>query len=313
MNCTSYGDQEKLLDYLSRFYPVAPFEKFARELSYIRTSPNNTISVRLTKETSIPSAIFCLNGVTQFVVYSSSFKEPNRFSRNVLRYASSLSQLIIENTSIGLLTADFGRFEHLKSLHLISVGLRSLPVSTRNLRLVESVDLSQNNLTELPAGWNSLSSLKYFTVSLNPRLTSLEPINGLPLLVELHAAHCSIRSLPRDLPRVSHLDLSDNQLGDLYGIETLGQENPNEKDFYLDRNKIRRIPLSIVKVRNLSRLILDSNYLVNIPQATPQCQFFKMHRFGLTIRSSPSELKRTSEAFSRAFNRSIIFSQQFPC
>jgi len=93
----------------------------------------------------------------------------------------------------------------------------------------------------------------------------VEPLNGLPSLSILDTRNCPIEILPRNLPQLTDLDMRNNSLTKLTGIQTLGKETNKRKFFYFDMNSIKSVPPQIQYVRNLSRLHLYQNELDNLP------------------------------------------------
>jgi Leucine-rich repeat (LRR) protein len=59
--------------------------------------------------------------------------------------------------------------------------------------------------------------------------------------------------------------MSNNNLEDLDGIETLGNGTSEQKTFHFDKNQIRSIPPQIRHINNLYWLNLNHNQLDNLP------------------------------------------------
>ena len=202
--------------------------------------------------------------------------------------ALSLTDLSISNTTISHLPEQIGKLKHLQVLKLSNIGLTTLPDSIGDLSSLEDLDLSNNALTTLPDSIGDLSLLKILDLSnnnlaglpntiqklrllqhiilvKNPNLHSIQPLNGLPSLSILNARHCSIENLPRDLPQLIDLYMSNNTLKLLIGIETLGNGTSNKKSFYFDTNHIQSVSPQIGYVKNLFRLNFDNNELKRLP------------------------------------------------
>ena len=70
-----------------------------------------------------------------------------------------------------------------------------------------------------------LRSLQQLTLSNNPYLRSVQSLNGHPSLKILDTKNCPIELIPRNLPQLTTLHMSNNNLTTLIHIETLGKSN----------------------------------------------------------------------------------------
>jgi Leucine-rich repeat (LRR) protein len=236
--------------------------------SYGTTIKNEHISrLKIINEKYIPSTIFGLKNLEHLEIRNTCFF-PCKYSTipsNIQCLASSLTELGIYDTNITHLPNEIIKLVRLKTLKLSNTGLMFLPNAIGNLKSLISLYLPKNNLKYLPMTIRNLRSLQELILSNNPYLHSIEPVNGLLSLIFLDTRHCPIDILPRNLPKLTTLYMSNNTLTNLNGIGTLGTGIHNPKFFYLDMNYIQSVPPGIREIKNLRWLKLDQNNLKNLP------------------------------------------------
>ncbi|KAL4110816.1 hypothetical protein PRIC1_002503 [Phytophthora ramorum] len=97
------------------------------------------------------------------------------------------------------------------SLTLRGLGLECVPNSVLLKNELISLDLTGNELTELPIDLNRLKSLQKLDVSENALVDFPECLNNMPNLRELHLAHNNLSVVSvRQLPNLSTMDLRWN-------------------------------------------------------------------------------------------------------
>jgi Leucine-rich repeat (LRR) protein len=191
--------------------------------------------------------------------------------------ASSLIDLGIYDTKITHLPNEIGKLERLQILQVSNTSLISLPNTIKNLRSLQQIILTNN-----------------------PYLHSIEPLNGLPSLRILDTSRCSIEFLPKNLPQLTDLYMSNNKLKKLIGLETLGNGTKAEKYFRFDMNYIDFVSPTIRHVKNLVRLTLNDNRLKSLPLdifEIPTLQRLFYHNNSL----NDNELKKLSMKFNNSF------------
>ena len=215
--------------------------------------------LEIINEKFLLSTIFALQQLKRLEIRNTCFRPCNRSSipSRIECLASSLTELSIADTKITHLPYEIGNLLLLKTLKLSNTGLMSLPSTIGRLSALTILYLPNNHLHSLPITIRQLRSLQQLTLSNNPALHSVEPINTLPSLMILDTRNCPIEFLPRDLPQLTTLYMSNNSLTYLTGIETLGTQTNRRKSFYFDRNPIRFISPRIRHIKNLVRLHLD--------------------------------------------------------
>jgi Leucine-rich repeat (LRR) protein len=201
------------------------------------------------------------------IINTSFCDSEQRLPAEIIRLASSLTELEISDTKIIELPNNIGKLKLLEKLILSDAGLKSLPKSIGALSSLMTLILDHNSLSSLPKTMINLRSLHQLTLTNNPKLYSIESLNGHRNLTYLDTRQSPIQFLPKNLPKLVHLDMSDNNLTDLYNIESLGNESNVSKVFYFVGNNIETITPRFSDVRNLSGLNLARNQLEVLPTA----------------------------------------------
>lgn len=144
-------------------------------------------------------------------------------------------------------------------------------------KVLRTLDLSENSISQLPASIGNFENLKYFSMNQN-KLGSLPPLFGkLQKLETLSLNKNLLTSLPQSFDQLRHLrtlSLSCNRftqipdmLGNLKNLEVLD----------LSHNKITVVP---DHARNLQvvELILNQNQISSISEAIIECPRLKIMR-----------------------------------
>jgi len=229
-------------------------------------SDSKVTRMKIVNQKSVPSLIYCLKHLTKLEIVNTSFPDIERgFPDEIKFFASSLIDLHIYNTKITSLSNDISKLKRLQTITLSNTGLESLPDSIGDLPLLNFLILSNNSLSSLPMTMTKLGSLQQLTLNNNPSLRSVQSLNGHPNLRILETRHCPIELIPHNLPQLTALDMLNNNLTKLNGIETLGKANNNKKRFSFDQNRIETIAPQIANVRNLYWLNLCCNKLKVLP------------------------------------------------
>lgn len=251
---------------------INPFPKTSKFTYGLMDADEKIYYLNIVNENYVPHQIFCLKFLQELYIRNTSFYEiePNdnsvyQLPTEIEYFASSLIHLGIYDTTITHLPKQLGELKQLKSLELSNTGLVSLPDTIADLSSLTSLSVPGNNLTSLPTTMINLQSLFQITLKNNIALQSIQPLNGLSFLHILDARHCQIEHLPLDLPHLTNLYMSYNNLTYLTGIQTLGNKTKNKKYFNFDYNHILSIPPNIQHVNNLYWLNLNDNQLKTLP------------------------------------------------
>ncbi|UJR17299.1 hypothetical protein I4U23_004194 [Adineta vaga] len=112
---------------------------------------------------------------------------------------------------------------------------------------------------------STLSSLRTLDLQSNP-LTSIDELNNLKLNV-LDAQNCKIEYLPTNLPYLYNLNMSSNNLEDLFGIGTLGRVSSRDKNFDFSHNRIEIVPPEISLIISwIQTFSVKNNHLSHLPK-----------------------------------------------
>ena len=234
----------------------------------------------------------------------------NRFSGDPTAAILPLSQLL--EISVGNNQFAFGdietflqNFPQVEVLDLAHIGLNAVPQKISTLTKLESLNLSNNSitqnfnhlstliilkelnlagnqLTKIPTEVGMLTQLKTLDLSNNsisPNFTS--PLAQLKNLEWLNMSGNQMTNFPTQLSQLSaliHLKFSDNQISS--GFESLvGMQNLEQ--IYLDNNLISgAFPSSILQLKKLQMLSLNGNQLSGeIPETIPALTFIDNNRF----------------------------------
>lgn len=266
IDCSQYINDNHITDLFPFTVHINPITQTSTTTFAKMNKNYNIISMKIVNKKCVPSIIYCLKHLSKLEVINTSFCDFKQgLPAEIEYFASSLIHLHIYNTTITHLPEQIGKLKNLQTLKFSDTGLTSLPDSIGNLRSLNFLFLSNNNLTSLPVTIKNLQALQQITLANNPYLHSVQSLNGLPALRILNTKHCLIQILPRNLPQLTDLYMSNNNLTKLTGIETLGNGTNTRKSFYFDKNHIRTISPRIQYVRNLYRLHLYQNELDNLP------------------------------------------------
>jgi Leucine-rich repeat (LRR) protein len=163
----------------------------------------------------------------------------------------------------------------LQSLPVLLTNVRKLDLSDNHLtslkefgqlRVLEELNLSRNELTELPVECCQLAKLKKLTLTQN-KLTSLpKEFANLQALEELGLTYnnftalplicCQIAQLKRLLVQSNQLEILSQEIRQLWALEVLD----------LNNNSLSSLPPGIGSLINLHTLFVENNRLTQLPK-----------------------------------------------
>ncbi|XP_025417497.1 protein lap4 isoform X4 [Sipha flava] len=213
----------------------------------------------------------------------------NSVPEEILRYARSLEELLLDANHLRELPKNFFRLQRLRKLGLSDNEIHRLPPEIqcfenlveldvsrndipdipdeiRSLRLLQVADFSSNPIPKLPSGFSQLHNLT--TLGLNDMSLSNLPADFglLTNLKSLELRENLLTSLPlslSQLTRLERLDLGDNEIDHLpHHIGNL----PVLQELWLDHNHLQHLPAEIGNLKQLACLDVSENRLEDIPE-----------------------------------------------
>lgn len=211
----------------------------------------------------------------------------------------------------------------LKTLNLQRNQLRSLNGIERAVNL-SNLDVSSNQIDELPKTFGQLSNLSTLNVSGNFIKELPESFGGLGELRMLNCSCNRLKHLPDsvcNLIKLKSLDLSNNQLARL--PETVGSL-PELEDLNMRANFLQALPDSFGRLPKLNSLILRKNKFATVPNQLSRLSSLQslnmrdnsIKQFGITISSLKSlildsnELEAIDEGILRCSNLQMLSLQE---
>jgi len=182
----------------------------------------------------------------------------------------------IEDFTVGVSIED----KNIVGLGLYKCGLITLPESIGNLKWLQTLWLSNNQLKILPETIGNLTALQILTLSGNKLINLPETIGNLTALQILNLSYNKLTNLPEtigNLTALQILDLSHNKLRTL--PESITNFSSIEK-LYLSENQLSTLPGSITKLESLQELYLEKNALINLPESF--CRLRKLKTVNLS-------------------------------
>jgi hypothetical protein len=270
LDCSTFGRDYDILKSLPFPVLISPLVTINKTFAMMNLT-NHVTELTIYKERFVPLNVYCLKNLNALTIYNTDFYEyglDDESFRTIPReigQLSSLRQFHVYDSPVAYLPNEFGKLSLLTSLSIINSGLKQIPSFIQNLTLLQSLKLSSNKLTSLPSTVSSLKSLMVLDLQSNP-LTSIAEVNGMPSITHLYAQNCNIKYIPDNMRSLVYLNMSYNQLDDLFGVSALGNMG-QWITFDFSYNKIDVIPPEISKV--VSRLIFFSvqrNRLTHLPK-----------------------------------------------
>ncbi|XP_037086137.1 leucine-rich repeat-containing protein 1-like, partial [Pollicipes pollicipes] len=208
---------------------------------------------------------------------------------DIIRYARSLEELLLDANHIKELSKNFFRLSKLRKLGLSDNEIQKLPPDIMNFAHLAELDVSRNDVPDIPEEIGNCKSLQVLDVSSNPITKLPQGLVQLRNLTVLGLNDMSLTSLPADfgrlvnlqslelrenllkalpasvsqLRRLERLDIGDNEIEELQS--TIG-ELPSLKELWLDHNQLTHLPSEIGQLHNLKCLDVSENRLEDIPE-----------------------------------------------
>lgn len=159
-------------------------------------------------------------------------------------------------------------------------------------RVLEKLDLSLNQLTQLPQDFGNLGKLQEFSLANNQVLSLPESIKKCKQLKVLQLGGNQLRTFPNDilsLNKLEKLDLQNNFIAEIpSGINKLKKL----KELNLSGNRLRNLPTQIARIKHLETICLSRNQFEEIPKVLYQAE----NLVCLEIKDNPMEPEKIEEA-----------------
>ncbi|MBI3123007.1 MAG: leucine-rich repeat domain-containing protein [Ignavibacteriales bacterium] len=205
--------------------------------------------------------------------------------------AGKSSELSLSELDIGVLPDELFECTHLTSLVAWECGLISLSPEISALANLEYLDISNNQLTQVPSEICALSNLQSLEVSDNELTQIPSEIFALFNLQSLDVSFNQLTQLPSEIGNLSNLqslDVSFNQLtqlpseiGTLTILQTLD----------VTGNQLIQLPSEIGALENLQSLFVPSNQLTQLPSEIGALENLQsLYVSGNQLEQIPSEI-----------------------
>ena len=236
-----------------------------------------------------------------------------------LEYAVNVQDLILSFNNITDI-APIASLENLQSLYLDYNWIRSLPNEKTNLISLKHLDISNNEITEIPGDFIDMPALKRLymgdlSLSASPDLSPLSDtlerldisrakypdfsfVEKLTALELLMMNDCQMRELPNlsQISNLNYLYFSDNNISSL--PEYLGNFPLIRLDF--SGNLISYMPQSFANLTKLEQLVMTNNYFTYLPNEVTQMKKLEVLMCGQNIIADVSDNLSDLENIKRA-------------
>lgn len=150
----------------------------------------------------------------------------------------NLKSLTLMNNNFSIIPEVIKHCTQLEELHIGSCKLSEIPIWLSNLPLI-SLDLSSNNITNLPLEFSQLKKLQELDFYANPIKDIPNWINQLTSLKSLDIRYTNLETLPKEMlefPSLSTLKIGDTAVKKTYRLQSVIQNNS-----MLIKNNIEKI------------------------------------------------------------------------
>ena len=187
--------------------------------------------------------------------------------KHIPRWVSSLDSLEEINLNfnkLNLKKRDIRRLSKVEDVLLAGNGIKKLPNNIGILRC-ESLNLSKNQLREVPKSFAELKQVKYLIFYDNKFEAIPEELEGFKNLKHLDFYKNNIKEIPDfvgDMDNLQQLFLSFNQIEEI--PDTL-RNLKRLKYFYIHHNELHFLPEWITEMDSIERFGVGFNHLLDLP------------------------------------------------
>lgn len=158
-------------------------------------------------------------------------------------------------------------FARLKELNLAGNGLNTIGEEIGELRQLQLLDLSRNELTALPPVLGQLQNLTVLRAAFNKISTLCDEVCSLKNLLELEIHNNLLTSIPVSFAGLAQLQIlhaSCNLLPNK-ALSTIITWGDNLQELYVANNCITALPRRLAEQCKLQRLVIGGNPIVHPP------------------------------------------------
>ncbi|MFX0147216.1 MAG: leucine-rich repeat domain-containing protein [Candidatus Hodarchaeota archaeon] len=161
----------------------------------------------------------------------------------------------------------FTSFNKLRIIDLSNSGINEIPKNVNNLRNLENLILTNNNLRFLPDSICELKNLNYLDLSLNKMLELPEAISNLKSLKNLNLYDNKLKKLPNSFGGLESLEKLSIEFNELTELPESFSNLKCLKKVSLGGNHLTFLPDSIGNLNSLLVLSLYDNKIKNLPDS----------------------------------------------
>lgn len=276
------------------------FEKIPKSIFELTSIENLLLSRN--QITSIPDEIKKLKILKNLDLSSNKIKEIPTSLTDV----SELKDLDLSNNVIGAIPNTISKLENLISLYISRNRIESL--DNLKFKKLENLDVSENEIKEIPEKILSTISINYFDISENKISEIPIKISELKNISTLILSKNKITEVPEDLftlVKLKHLGLAENKL--IY-IPKKINKLVNIESIDLSRNRLSDVPPELFELDKLILIDLSGNNIAELPEVSIEKQnkkieFLKLHN---------NSLKYIPNYFENFYNLHVLTIENNP-
>ncbi len=187
--------------------------------------------------------------------------------KDALAHKEVVHTLILRNNrDLSSIPAEINQLKNLKTLDVSGTKLTSLPDELLECSKLEKITANASKIKELPKLIGNLKELKEINFGFNDISEIPASIRNCIKLKEVNFSDNNITSIPKGfgkLTKITFCSFANNQLTE-FSSEFLGLVSAY--NLWLHGNKIKHINTGIVKMLNLSHLLIDKTEVDNIKE-----------------------------------------------
>lgn len=253
----------------------------------LRSTPLRQLLLGANALTAIPPTVFTLTTLKSLDLSENALAG---LGESVARLPC-LTELVLDANPLGALPAQLGALQTLQRLSVSATGLAELPdifgglTALRSLvardnalsalppslakTSLETLDLTRNRFTEVPALLQRLPELRAVSFDRNALAAVPEWLGALTTLEELYLSSNAFARLPRALARLPQLRVLTANGAPLYAFPAPLTALPSLRTLALARTRLTALPAALGTLTGLQSLVLDGAWLTALPAGLP--------------------------------------------